>query len=509
MKNRRAYSAIFLLTVLATWMALVLRPVPAAAQPAPLEGLDERIERAMATHDVPGLALAVVKGDSVVRLRGYGIREAGQSERVDPGTLFAAASITKSFTAALLGSLVTEGKLDWDDRVLEHLPSFRLYDPWVTHQFTVRDLVTHRVGLERGDFLWYGGLYGRSEVLRRLRHLEPSWGFREKFGYQNLMYVAAGQLAGEVAGSSWRELLEGRLLAPLGMEATLPSASELPEGGNVAAPHLTLDGELRAVPRQISDPAAPAVGIYSSARELARWARLHLDRGIVEGDTLLDPAVVGEMQRPHTVIRKEGPFRLLFEPARLVSYGLGWFLMDYDGELVVHHGGRVDGMTSALLLMPERDLGVVLLANRGDAYPVVYGLAYRIFDAYLGRSTTDWVDRMTTRMAAVEKRAEGERRQTSDSRVQRTRPSRPLDRYVGRYTDEYLGAIRIRREGSGLVLEYGHIVADLSHRHYDTFRVDYRNPAVGDPEWVTFHLDPRTAEPIAAVWRDRSFDRLE
>ena len=503
------YSVTSLLVFLGAWMALVLRPVPAAAQPAPLEGLNDRIESAMVAHDVPGLALAVVKGDSVVHLQGYGNRKAGQPERVDPGTLFAAASVTKAFTAALLGSLVADGELDWDDRVLEHLPSFRLHDPWATRQLTVRDLLTHRVGLERGDFLWYGGAHGRSEVLRRIRHLEPSWGFRERFSYQNLMYVAAGELAGEVAGSSWRNLLDVRLLAPLGMESTVSSAAELPEGGNVAAPHLVLDGEPRPVPRQISEPAAPAVGIYSSARELARWALLHLNRGILRGDTLLHPSVVGEMQRAQTVIRKEGPFRLLFEPARFLSYGLGWFVMDYDGEVVVHHGGRVDGMTSALLLMPERDLGVVLLANRGDAYPVVYGLAYRIFDAYLGGSTTDWVDRLTSRMAAVEEQAEAERRETAASRIEGTRPSRPLDRYAGRYADEYLGEIRIRREGGGLVLEYGHIVADLSHRHYDTFRADYRNPAVGDPEWVTFHLDSRSAEPTVVVWRDRAFDRLE
>ena len=497
-------------SLLVALAVLVTGPLPTTrAQPVPLEGLDEQVEAALVEHDVPGLALAVVKGDSVLYTQGYGVREAGTPGRVDGRTLFASASVTKAFTAALLGTLVTNEKLTWDDRVSEHLPAFRLHDPWVSRQLTVRDLLTHRVGLERGDFLWYSGAYGRPEILRRARHLAPSWGFRERFGYQNLMYVAAGELAARAAGTSWRRLLEARLLDPLRMASTVPSASEIPAGGNVATPHVVGDGRARPVPRQVSQAAAPALGINSSARELARWVRLQLNRGVLEGDTILDPAVVEEMQRPQTVIRKEGPFRLLFAPARYLSYGLGWFLMDYAGELVVHHGGRVDGMTASVLLVPGRDLGLVLLANRGDAYPVLYALAYWIFDRYLGRPATDWFDALTRRMEAVEKRAEVDRQRREQSRIEGTRPSEPLDRYAGRYVDGYLGEVRIRAGAEGLALEYGHIVADLSHWHYDTFRAVYRNPAVGDPELVTFHLDPRTAEPSVVVWRDREFQRRE
>ena len=242
-------------------------------EPNTLEGLDAAVEQALQDWQMPGLALAIVKDDAVVLSKGYGVRELGQSVPVDERTVFAIGSVTKAFTAAALGMLVDEGKIGWDDPVTAHLPDFQLYDPYVTREITLRDLLTHRSGLPRGDLIWIGSDFDRAEILRRVRYLPPRWSFRSHYGYQNILYLAAGQVVAAATGRSWDAFIRERIFAPLGMIDSSTSVTALADAGNVAAPHADVDGQIGPVPYRNIDCIAPAGAINANVVEMTQWIR--------------------------------------------------------------------------------------------------------------------------------------------------------------------------------------------------------------------------------------------
>ncbi|HSH44491.1 MAG TPA: serine hydrolase domain-containing protein, partial [Longimicrobiales bacterium] len=290
---------------LAAGLLLAAAPMAAPAQaldPAAQRALDAYVESAMADWGVPGVAIAVVKDDQVVMARGYGEREVGSGEPVDENTVFAIASITKSFTSAAMGMLVEEGRVAWDDPVTEHLSGFQLADPWVTREFTIRDLLSHRAGVERGDWLWFGTDYDRDEVVHHLRYLRPVADFRADYGYSNNMYIAAGQLIAEVTGTNWDDFVTRRIFEPLGMRRSNTTVRALPAMDNVAAPHEELNGALTTVPPGNLDNEGPGGSINSSVAQMAQWIRLMLNGGEVDGRRLLDSATIAEIHSPHVVI---------------------------------------------------------------------------------------------------------------------------------------------------------------------------------------------------------------
>ena len=268
-------------------------------EPNPLQGLDAAVERALRDWEMPGLALAIVKDDAVVLSRGYGVRELGQPTPVDERTVFAIGSVTKAFTAAALGMLVDEGKVGWDDPVTEHLPDFQLYDPYVTREITLRDLLTHRSGLPRGDLIWIGSDFDRAEILRRLRYLPPRWSFRSHYGYQNVLYLAAGQVVAAVTGRSWDEFVRERIFAPLGMTNSSTSVTALADAANVATPHADVDGRIRPVPYRNIDCIAPAGAINSNVAEMTQWIRTAAGRWSCAGaNRFLSAATMTELFTP-------------------------------------------------------------------------------------------------------------------------------------------------------------------------------------------------------------------
>jgi CubicO group peptidase (beta-lactamase class C family) len=470
-------------------LALLVALAPAAAQTGPLAGLDAYIEREMRAWDIPGLAIAIVHGDSVVHARGFGVRERGQSAPVDAATVFAIGSASKGFTAAALGILVDEGAVAWSDPSTRHLPAFQLFDPLATRQLTVRDLLTHRSGLARGDQLWYATDMDRDEILYRTRYLEPSWGFREQFGYQNLMYLAAGQIVPAVTGASWDEYVARRIFAPLGMDASSTSTHPLARMANVATPHAEVDGELRPIPWRNIDNIAPAGSINSTALDMAQWIRLQLAGGEYRGTRILSEAAIAAMHTPETVIRLEGRWVSMAPASHFMTYGMGWFINDHRGRKVVQHGGNIDGMHALVGMMPDEDVGVVVLTNRRNS--LTYALMYRVFDAFMGEPLTDWsalllADRDSEAEAARAGQLEAER-----ARVPGTRPSLPLDRYAGVYTHPMYGAIEIEERGGRLLIRRGsNFTGQLEHWHYDTFRAAWTDPVLGRAG-VTFALDGR------------------
>jgi CubicO group peptidase (beta-lactamase class C family) len=458
------------------------------AQSGPLKGFDEYVTRSMAAWRIPGLAVAVVHADSVVLARGYGVRTLGKPEPVDENTLFAIGSATKAFTATLVAMLVDQGKVKWDDPATKYLPGFQLYDPYATRELTVRDLLTHRSGLTAADLMLFDPRYTRDSILYRARYVKPTYSFRAHFGYSNIMYLAAGQLTARLLGGTWDDAVRERIFTPLGMTASNTSVALLDRLPNVATPHDEIDDTVRAVPYFNLDAGAPAGAINSNVRDMAQWVRFQLAGGKVRGKPLLSAAAFQETHTPQTIVPLEGFWDLSAQDAHLLTYGMGWYLHDYHGRLIVQHGGNIDGMTALVALMPEEQTGLVVLSNL-DQNDLTYALMYRVFDAYTKRSPKDWSASMLKADRELEAQARQETKTREATRVAGTKPSLPLARYAGTYSDTLDGDASVRREGEGLVFQYGTLVADLAHWQYDTFQAIWRQRRLGKA-YVTFVLGP-------------------
>jgi CubicO group peptidase (beta-lactamase class C family) len=459
------------------------------AVPRQLRGLDEYIEQGIRAWKIPGLAIAVVKDDSVVYARGFGVRRAGTDERVDERTLFAIGSSSKAFTAAAVAMLVDEKKVAWDDPATKHLPDLQLFDPYATRELTVRDLLSHRSGLSRGDLVWYGSEFDRDEILRRVRYLEPSWSFRSRFGYQNIMYLAAGQTIEAVAKKSWDDFIDERIFTPLGMTASTTTVRALEAVQNVARPHSDSSGTVRAIPYRNIDNIAPAGSINSNAIEMAQWVRLQLGNGTYAGKKLLSAEAVKEMHEPQTIIRHEGPWAMMTPDASFLTYGLGWFLHDYRGKKVVQHGGNIDGMHALVGMIPSEQLGVVILTNLSPN-ALTTALMNRVFDAYLGAPATDWSKRLLAAMDSLQGVQTAAQKRMETARVEGTRPSVALEKYAGTYSHDMYGDVVVARNGDGLTIRRGQsFTAPLSHWHFDTFRIQAGGGGIG-MGFVSFTLDP-------------------
>ena len=476
--------------VIALLLLLPAVPPTVHAQQAPLAGLDEYVNQAIKDWGVPGLAIAVIKDDRIVLAKGYGVRQLGKPDPVDERTLFAIGSSSKAFTAAAIGMLVDDKKLKWDDPAVQYLPGFQLYDPYVTRELTVIDLLTHRVGLDRGDPLWYATTFDRDDILRRIRYLKPSSSLRSRFGYQNVMFLAAGQVVRSVSGKEWDDFVRDRIFVPLGMKDTGTTIRALSQSQDVASPHTKFDGTVAPVPYRNIDNIAPAGAINSNVLDMAQWVRLHLGNGTYEGKRLLSPAVAKEMATPQTVIRLEGPLTALYPEAHFLTYGLGWFLSDYRGRKMVEHGGAIDGMRALVAMIPEEKLGVVILTNLNGSILSV-PLSYRIFDAYLGAPQRDWSAEMLKTMTKLEEQGRAAVAKQEGERVTGTKPSLALAKYAGDYRSEMYGDATVALDNGVLALRRGpNFSGKLEHWHYDVFRVTWSDRQMGK-SFVSFRLDQK------------------
>jgi CubicO group peptidase (beta-lactamase class C family) len=461
-KQGRAGGALCVLASAA--LGVTLGPARLASQPRPLAGVDTYVERTMRDWGIPGVALAVVKDDSLVWSRGFGVRRLGDTTRVDAETIFAIGSITKSFTAAALGLLVDEGKLGWDDRVEERLPGFELADPYVTREVTVKDLLSHRTGLPGNNLLFWGSSFTRGEVIRRVRFLPLRSSLRSRFEYQNIMFIAAGEVIPAVTGTSWDAFVRDRIFGPLGMSRSATSVKELPRFQNVASPHAPRGGSMQPIAWLDLDNAGPAGSITSTARDMAQYARLMLGKGSYRGRRILSERTVEELHTPHMVIPRESIFDWLFPDAHHLLYGLGWILHDYHGVKVVEHGGQTDGMHGQLALVPELGLAVVVLTNSVLlGYPAAIG--YRIVDAYLNRPPRDWSAELRVRL-----RPANESDSPQPVRISGTMPTLPPERLVGRYRHPMYGDAEVTLRDGVLLLGLLGRTVTLERWHYDTYR---------------------------------------
>ena len=488
------------------------------AQATPPADLDAYVARVMTTFEVPGISVAIVKDGHIVLAKGYGVRKLGNPTRVDEHTLFGIGSNTKAFTSAALATLVDEGTISWDDRIYERLPGFQMYDPYVSHEMTIRDLLTHRsgMGLGEGDLLfWPHTTYTRDEIIYRLRFMKPASSFRSHFAYDNLMYIAAGQIVAKVSGKSWEDYVRERILTPLGMTTTNLTNANWKSGDNYAWPHSRVDGKLQPIDFVPLDNAAPAGSINSSAAEMAKWLLLQLNGGKFpdRDGRLFSEQRSKEMWSPETILPiHDPPPPLAGLKAHFYDYGLGWFLSDYHGRKIVGHTGGVAGFVSMVRLVPEENLGVVVLTNaeQGGAFSAI---TYHILDHYLNLPATDWIAAFKAAKEEEERHATDVMKQQASSRAADSKASLPLEKYAGIYKDPWYGPVTIRMENGKLVFSLDHTpkaVADVEHWQYDTFKAHWRDRTIEDA-FLTFALKPDgaidhfTMVPVSPL-ADFSFD---
>ncbi len=475
-------AAVFLLASFSAASLPVLAAAPqataVAVERAPdLAALDAYFGSAGEAWPVPGFSVAIVKDGRVVFEKGYGVRDAARGGSVDEHTMYAIASNSKAFTAAALATQVDEGRLSWDDRVVDHLPWFELYDPYVSREMRIRDLLSHRAGLGTysGDLLWYGTPYTAEDIVRRARHLPPAYPFRAGYGYTNLMFITAGEVVRAVSGNSWHDFVQERFFEPLGMDRTVTSVSDLATRDNVATPHKNDRGEVIPLDWFNWDAMGAAGGIISSVHDMAQWMLTQLGEGEKDGVRVFSEGAQQQMWRVHNPLAVSRGYKETFPSTHFRGYGLGWSLADYKGRKVVSHGGAYDGMYSRVMLVPEEELGVVVLTNSMTGLPGA--LAYRVLDQYLGGESPDWSARDLAGWKASRLRFEERQDLIEQQRVGGTSPSLDLEGYTGTYGGDLYGDATVSLEGGRLVLRLlpnPDLTADLEHLHFDTFVIHWR-----------------------------------
>ncbi len=452
--------------------------------------LGSSIETALVDWNVAGLAVAVVKDGRVEHLQGYGYRDIGDGSAVDGNTIFGIGSTSKTFGSAVIGVLIDEGVLDWDDRVIDHLPDFRVSDPYVTQALTLRDLLSHRSGVETNNIIFFGSV-SRDDIVRKARHLAQVAGFRSRFGYHNVMILTAGQVAAKATGKDWDDVVKEKIIQPLGLQRTSTSTRDLDGYANVATPHHMIDGKLTTVPWLNVDQVGPAGCVNSTAADLATWMQVHLGDGTFEGDEIWSRDVQEAMHAPHAIMSPSTTGRLA-EYSTFSLYGLGWMMHDYRGKKMVYHGGATDGMGSFLGLIPEEKLGVVVLQNTTQS-GLLEAVAYRIIDAYLGAPAREWMELSPSR-AARKPRAEPHDSSPTSA------PSLSLESYVGVFHHPIYETVSVRLEQDRLVMHFDlYPSATLEHREGDTFAMQFDtrisvmwDVVFGSVLYVTFDVDADT-----------------
>jgi CubicO group peptidase (beta-lactamase class C family) len=468
------------------------------------EYVDHVVERARKTFDVPGIAVAVVKDGKVVVAKGYGLRKLGDPAPVTEHTLFRIASNTKAFTSAALAILVDQKRINWDDPVVQHLPAFQMYDPYVTREMTIRDLLTHRsgLGLGAGDLMFFPASdLSPEEIVRRLRFIKPATSFRSAYAYDNLLYLVAGSIIPAATnGTSWAEFLKTQIFAPLGMTDTVTDTYAFKAAKDAATPHNKLSGKLAALPQENVDNNAPAGALVSSVADLAKWLTVQLNGGVLDGNKrLFSAAQSREMWSPVTILPIEEPGKEshpAFSETRpnFQAYGLGWNLRDYRGKKLVSHNGALQGFVSRTVMVPDLKLGVVVLTN-AEATGAHSAIANTILDRYLNAPETDWIAAYQARDHKEEQEAQEAIRKSSASRKADSKPSLPLAAYAGRYRDPWYGDVRIEEHAGKLSIYFTHsadLAGDLEHWQHDTFVARWKNRTLDADAYVTFTLTPES-----------------
>lgn len=483
-----------------------LMAFPAQAWSAPPENFVDEVETLRQEIGAPGISIAIVEQGETTLARGWGVRKLGESAPVDGETIFQTGSTGKAKTAAALAILVDEGKIEWDDPVIKHMPWFRMYDPWVTREITIRDLLVHRsgLGLGQGDLLFVPrSSLTRRETVERVAHLEPKTSFRSAYAYDNILYAVAGQLIEEVTGQTWEDFVRERVLRAGGMDDATSESADRFNTPNRSYPHARLSGALRGLGEQqalderdeLGRSAAPAGGLALSAEDMAAWLKIQLAQGALpEGGRLFSEEQAREMWKPVTAMPTPTlPDQLKPAQPTYQSYALGWQVQDYRGHRIISHGGGVFGSITRVVMIPELDVGFAIMTNSEES-GMLLGLTYDLLDHYLDEPDFDWT---TKWQDWFEARLEGGRQflEQSNATPVDVGPSLQTGRYAGRYRDPWYGDVVIGEGPQGLTIDFTttpRMEGRLEHWQYDTFKTVFDDPAI-EPAFVTFALDAEGA----------------
>jgi len=468
----------------------------AVAQPLTSQQIDELANRSMKAFNVPGMAIAVIKNGKIIHEKGYGIRSLATKEKVDENTLFGIASNTKAFTVAALGILMDEGKLKWDDKVRDYIPEFKLYNPYVTEEFTIRDLLTHRsgLGLGAGDLMLfpYSVDFTTKDLIYNLRFLKQSSSFRTRFDYDNNLYIVAGEIVSRISGKSWDEFIEDRILKPLGMIHSAAAFDRIKNQANVIDGHGMVEGELKVIDRHKSKIDHPAGSIYSSIADLCKWVQLQLANGKYGAGAktqLFSEKAHEEMWTPQTIIRSgdPGPYNNHF-----VAYGLGFFIFDANGYKVISHTGGLEGMVTQITMIPELNLGIIVLTNQQETSAFL-SVTNQILDGYFNKKSTDRVKEYSGGSEQVYTEA----KKYTDSiwneiAVIQNNFKNDFNRFTGTYEDPWLGKVEISVKNGKLWFHSKRspkLSGEMFPYKASSFVVKWRDRSLNADAFVNFILD--------------------
>ena len=503
-------------------LGLLLFTAPALA--APPAGFDTRVETLRQKIGIPGIAVAIVEDGRTVLARGYGVRKLGAPDKVDGDTIFMTGSTGKAFTSAALATLVDAGRISWDDKVADRLPGFEMYDPWVTREITIRDLLVHRsgLGLGEGDLLFVPRTnIPRAEAVRRLRYLKPATSFRSGFAYDNVLYMVAGQLIEAVTGQPWEDYVRQHVLAPAGMSDSTTDNLHRFADADRAYPHARTSSAVRGIGPlgllderdALGDSAAPAGGLAISANDMAKWLTLQLAHGrLPGGGRLFSEAAHDEMWKPE-ILQPITPVPDSLKAAQPTfdTYAFGWEVRDYRGAQIVWHSGAVLGFQSVVVLLPAKKVGFAMEINSEDG-EFLKGMMFELLDHYLDLPAQDWP--ATYAAYKHQRLADASAMLSAKAAVPaKAGPSLPLERYAGIYTDPWYGKIAVSAAKGRLAIDFlstPRMKGPLEHWQYDSFITRFTDRTI-EPAYVTFALDAEghiagvTMKPVSPL-ADFSFD---
>ncbi|MBH0037108.1 MULTISPECIES: serine hydrolase [unclassified Pseudoalteromonas] len=456
--------------------------------------IDDAIKASMARFDVPGMAVAIVENDKVIFAKGFGVTNLDTNKKVNKDTLFGIASNTKAFTTAALAKLVDEGKLSWDDRVIDHLPEFRLYDSYVTREMRIRDLLSHRsgLGLGQGDLMiWPSTDKSVDEILAGLQYLKPASSFRSKYAYNNLMFVTAGEVVARVSGMSWNDYIEKNILQPLHMDNSRAGFSRIPKSNkNWATGHIPMDGTLHPFFVNYLEDFRGAGAIASSVSDMSQWLRTQLAGGkMPSGEQLFSEKQQAQMWHPHiTSMASKSAFESYHQQFR--GYGLGWSIEDYHGFKKLGHGGGILGMVSQVTLLPEKKLGIVILSNQ-QAFGALSAVTHEVLEDALELEDKDWVEDLAKSHFEGKQQAYANVKPEAPADYQ---PQLPNINYTGTLHDDWYGDVIIEQLDSKLHIDFTHtkrLKGTLEHYTGNTFIVKWDEKLLEADAFITFDMSTK------------------
>ena len=459
--------------------------------------VDELVERSLKTFNVPGIAVAIVKDGKIIHAKGYGVKSILTKEKVDANTLFGIASNSKAFTSAALAMLVDEGKVKWDDKVISYLPNFRMYNEYVTNEFTIRDLLTHRsgLGLGAGDLMIWpdGSNFTAQDIIQNLQYLKPVSAFRTKYDYDNLLYIVAGEVVAKVSGKSWCDFVEERIMKPLEMNNSAASFLRLKDSTNIIDPHVPIDGKLQVIKRYQNQLFDAAAGIYSSVNDLSKWTIMQMNNGKygLDNKQLFSEKEHNEMWQLQTIIpvTTRAPYNTHFS-----GYGLGWFLSDVKGYKQVTHTGGLEGIVTQVTLIPELQLGIIVLTNQqsGAAFNAITNT---IKDSYLGIKSEDYVTIYSNKLKANEETADKVTDEVwaAVAKNKKEKIKTDFNNFTGTYKDNWFGDITLSQKKGKLYFaakRSPQLTGEVFFYKKDNFVVKWNNAYFHADAHLFFEFDP-------------------